>query len=417
MTKNTFKQSKTNDKYRGIFSFEFDDKSKDGGEPEIPEKIHLIPMGQWDHDLYGPIIINNADIREFIQNFNAGIRKGVFITAGHEGFEELPAVGWVTEVEARDTGLWGTVAWNDSGKELLKQKAFKFFSPEMCRDYEDPQTHEYYRNVMTGGALTKSPYFKELEAIVFSEPKLKSNFKHNENMTKSIDEVLALDITALSDEDKAVLKENADKLTDEQKVTYASVLEVKATEDEPEPKTAEEKQAEEEANIAAGLNPDGSAKDTTTQEHSDKNGNVVISASEYKALQKKANEGAQAFAAMEKAEITNAFEKMVFSATNKNGKFLPKVGTELRKFMEGLKKDQREAFSVLVASIPSTAIFNEVGGADAVDGTAQAEVDSKIAEKMKLNDKMTYSGALKQVMAENKGLEERYDSELVVSKK
>lgn len=215
-----YKKTKVNDKFKGIFPFEFAEKDDKG----IPKKIHLVPMGQWEHDLYGPIIINQTDINEFMQNFNQGVRKGVYITQGHEGWEELPAVGWITEVESRSNGLWGSIDWNTEGIRTLKEKEFKFFSPEMCRDYEDPETHQLYRNVLTGGALTKSPYFKELESIVFSDKNIISKF-NEETMPKTLEEVLALDVTVLTDEDKNVIKENADKLSDEQKVTYASVLE------------------------------------------------------------------------------------------------------------------------------------------------------------------------------------------------
>ena len=43
--------------------------------------------------------------------------------------QPAPAVGWITDMEARDTGLWGKVTWNQDGASLLKDRAYKYISP------------------------------------------------------------------------------------------------------------------------------------------------------------------------------------------------------------------------------------------------------------------------------------------------
>ena len=120
---------KTSEKHVGVFPFEFDGMmdmpDMEMPMPAIPSIIHVIPIGEWEHSVYGTIKITPADIRQFASNFSSGIRKGVFITAGHEGHEELPAVGWFTGMEVRDNGLWGMVEWNSEGMELLCDKAYK----------------------------------------------------------------------------------------------------------------------------------------------------------------------------------------------------------------------------------------------------------------------------------------------------
>jgi phage I-like protein len=411
MTKE-FKKTKTNDKYRGIFPLEFGEKKKND-EGEIPDTIHMIPVGQWEHDLYGPIIINSSDIREFIQNFNARVRKGVFITAGHEGYEELPAVGWVTEVEQRDDGLWGKVEWNERGRTALTEKEFKFFSPEMCRDYEDPETHQFYRNVVTGGALTKSPYFKELQSIVFSDKNLQTKFNEKQTMSKTLEEILAIeDIATLTDEDKAVLKESADKLNDDQKVKYTAIIDAPA---DGEAETEEAKVAREAKEAEEKAAADKAAADAAAaggeQALSEKK-MVTINASELAILRAKADKGDQAYRELETKEISDSLSKMIFSAENKKGRFLPKSQAGVKAFMEKLPKDMRKAFSDLIAELPENGKFSEVGANNAIDTTTQAEIDAKVATKQKDNPKMSYSDALKAVFSENGGLEERYDSEL-----
>lgn len=402
-----YKKTKTNDKYRGIFPLEFGEKKKND-EGEIPDTIHMIPVGQWEHDLYGPIIINSSDIREFIQNFNARVRKGVFITAGHEGFEELPAVGWVTEVEQRDDGLWGKVEWNERGRTALSEREFKFFSPEMCRDYEDPETHQLFRNVVTGGALTKSPYFKELQSIVFSDKKLQAKFNDKQTMSKTLEEILAIeDIATLTDEDKAILVASKETLTDDQKVKYTAIIDAPA-EETPAPETTEAPATDAPAEETPAPATDTPAGEQTLSEKK----MVTINASELAILRIKADKGEQAYRELEAKEISDSVSKMIFSAENKKGRFLPKSQAGVKAFMEKLPQDMRKAFSDLIAGLPENSNFSEMGANNAVDSTTQAEIDAKVATKQKDNPKMSYSEALKEVFSENGGLEERYDSEL-----
>lgn len=412
MSTAAIERHKAKDRYIGVFPLEFDDAGAEDDAPAIPGTIHLIPIGQWEHDLYGPILITAGDIREFVQNFNAGVRKGVFITAGHEGYEEQPAVGWITQVEARDDGLWGDVEWNDLGKGMLSDKQFKFFSPEFCRDYEDPQSHQIYRNVIVGGALTKSPYFKELEAIVFSDKKLK---KFNDTM--DLKALLAKKPEELSDAEKAFVKEHSSELSDEQKTAFKSVIEPAVAETEEEKATREEKEKGD-ANEAAGLNRDGSEK--AKVEASDRKV-VTMSSAEYDALKGKADQGAEAFAELKKQKMSSTIATLMFSESNKNGRFLPKSKDTLRAFMESLNDAQLAKFSALIAELPKTELFNEKGSDNTVvEGSVKAELNSKVETKLKASKEagkpMKYSDAVRAVFSENPGLDKRYDDELAADK-
>lgn len=412
---------KVSNKYIGIFPLEFDESADDATTANgvrIPSTIHVIPVGRWQHPVYGEIVITDSDIREFAMNFNAGIRKGVFITAGHEGAQELPAVAWFTQVEARETGLWGSVDWNDDGKELLSNKAYKFFSPEFYQQYEDSQTHQQYRNVLTGGALTKEPYFKELTPIVFSEPKIN---KFNESNTMNLKDLVAKKLEELTAEEKAFIKEHVAELSDAEKTALTSVIDEVETAEQKEAREAKEKTDKEAAdaaaaekatgdsNEAAGLNRDGTAKVAGSEK-------VQISASELAILRTAADQGKRAFAQLEKQDLDASIAKVVFSETNKNGKFLPKSLTSVRSFMESLNKAQRVAFSTLLNQIPASQVFNEIGSGAAAAATTTAEVEVLVKAKMDSNKALKYSEALKMVMSENKGLEERYDRDLPTAK-
>src|SRR5215210_834628 len=89
-------------------------------EDETSIEIQVIPCGEWEHAVYGPMRITAADITEFVRNFNAGIRNDIPITEGHEVMEQKPAIGWFRELYDRGgDGLYAKVEWNEKGQDLL----------------------------------------------------------------------------------------------------------------------------------------------------------------------------------------------------------------------------------------------------------------------------------------------------------
>lgn len=385
---------------------------------EAPAEIHVVPCGVWDHPAYGLMEITPTNISEFVQNFNAGIRRDLPITAGHDnGMSggELPAIGWFKELINRgQEGLYAKVEWTDEGKGLLKDGAFKYFSPEFYQQYEDPETRRVYNYVLVGGALTNKPYFKELEAVVmsFSEPSILNQF-NDSHKTMDIKTIVAKKASELNAEEKAFLKAHKAELTAEQVTAFAEVV------NDPAPaKTAEEIAAEEKAtgdtNEAAGLNRDGSAKTPVTASEP-KKGIIQMSEVEVTALRAAADKGVQAFAELDKMKVGTLVTGMLFSETNKKGHILPKQKDAVVAFMSELSAKQRDQFVNIVNSIPEvTQIFTEVGDQGGTVSTAKAaifaEINAKVTELMKTETKLTFSQALAKVNKLNPELAKRYES-------
>lgn len=372
----------TKDKLR--FKLEFKEGQKE---------VHIIPTGKWDHPAYGEMEITPKDIKEFKKNFDAKIRKGVPITAGHDGFAESNAMGWITEVvDKGKKGLFAIIEWTKQGKTLLEEKSFKYFSPEYYREYEDPETRKKYANVLTGGALTNSPYFKKLKAVVFSDQDL-INF-NEKSMT--IEEILKKDVADLTDEDKTAIKE-AD-LTDEQKVDYKDILEEETEEkEEKEEKEETEEKTEEE-------------EDEGKEEV--KGSEVKISAAELQILKSNANAGAEAMKQLNEQNIAKVATKFEFSEANKdNGKFLPKSKDKVVSFMCSLSKEQNEKFQEILTELPKVELFGELGDSGSEGKSAMSEIEEKIKELQKEDSAMTYADGLKSVLASNPELSKKYDEE------
>lgn len=421
----------------------------DEGDAKVPERIHILPTGAWEHPVYGKIVITASDIAEFKANFDRGLRKGVPITEGHEIMDEKPAVGWFMELEdAVEQGLYAYVDWTKQGKDLLSSKSYKYFSPEFYREYEDPQTREIYRNVLVGGALTNKPYFKELEAIVFSEANIKNQLTYNETMPEEIKAILEKNSSEWTDDEKALVRANAGHLTDEQKEEHKAILEEsdagsdddkgdddsdkggedtgsddgaddaetdgdddKGGEDTDGAGSSDDEGGEADDTDAGGENTDEGSDNTGDKKEFTEDGKVKVSASYLKALETNANQGKEAFNELQKMRLDTAVKELTFSERNPKGRFLPKTETKLRKFMETLNAEQHSAFSELVKSIPASFNFDELGDDNAAETSAKREVETKVAAKMSEDKALKYSDALKQVFAEDENLAKRYNLE------
>ena len=375
----------------------FDEKS--AGEVSIPDEIHVLPTGTFKHPYYGEFTITSADISKIVRNFDVGIRSDLRITQGHDtgmGGVEAPAIAWFKTLrDAGVKGLYATIEWTEQGKELLKSKAFKYFSAELFRYYVDPQTGEEREMVLDGGALTNRPYFRQLDPVVsfsFSEGGVLHFSTDNQQSDMKIEELLAKDKAQLTSEEKAFIKANKDSLSDEQKASHKDVIE-----DAPAPA------------------PTPAPAPEPTPAPAPAGESVSISASEYAILKEKADAGHKALEKLEASEREAAIKAMTFSSTNKDGKFAPAQTAALNTFMTTLNEAQRKQFKELVDGMPKMQSFKEIGGQGAEldkDRDVFAEVNKEVNAKMKENTSLGFSKALSAVFNEKPELREAYQKKM-----
>ena len=372
--------------------------------------IQVLPFGLWKHPLYGKIKIKESEMTEFIKNFDNGIRKDLPITEGHSvGEEEKPAIGWFRELvnKGRD-GLWAVIEWTEQGKSLLQEKAYKYFSPEFYSTYEDPETHKIYTNVLVGGALTNRPYFKGLQAVMLSE------FTFDENMLE-LKDIITKDASELSDDEKNFLKENKEELSDDQKETYKDVLAEDKDEggdDDDKGDDDEDKDKDEDKNDDEG--DEDKDKDENKDEDKSKvegSEKVMIDGKTLKMLERNAQEGVQAAAELRTQKAEGYVEKLTFSETNKNGTVLPKSRDKVVKFLLSLSEKQQTAFKAILAELPKSAVFSELGKGDGMPIKASEQVQELTKGKMDKDKELSYRQALEQVFAENPELSEQVEGE------
>lgn len=386
------------------------------GSGDLPTEIQVIPCGEWNHPFYGPMKIAPSDIKEMKNNFDSGVRLDLPITAGHDnGMSggELPAVAWYKEVHDRGKdGLWATVEWNEKGEAHLKGKEYKYFSSEFFDTYANPTDGKIYKNVLCGGALTNKPFFKELEPVgTFSETGIMS-FTFNASM--NLKDILAKDVKTLSEAEKTFLREHKEELNDEQKSAFASVFDEGDGGGEGGGEEGGD-QGGDEGGEDGGEGGAGGNQITASE--------VKISASELAALRAQANEGAKAFAEVEKMKLGEEVGRLVFSATNADGRIKPGQKTAVVELMFSLNAKQRDQFRNILSNLPKAdkSIFDEIGDGGAPEQTKEAiaaQVKGLANEKVKASEgKLSYAAAVQQVYAEKPELQKAYNDALAAEAK
>lgn len=123
---------------------------------DAPEWVHLFPAGRMigrdgrQFDLADP----SAVIRDFRQ-------RGVDLPIDYEHQNDrpearlhgpVPAAGWIKELRADDTGLWGRAEWTATAREMIARREYRFVSPSFAYH---PQSRAILR--LKGAGLVHNP--------------------------------------------------------------------------------------------------------------------------------------------------------------------------------------------------------------------------------------------------------------------
>ena len=214
-------------------------------------EMPIFPVGSFmtHHDIPEGFDIDDETIRGFIESFRLNIpQKHIPVYVGHDETTGRPARGWVTELINKGRhGLWGVVELTKTGAQLVKDRSYKYISPEWSFDFIDPRSGAARKNVLQAISLVNEPYFL-MPALTASKKRniniIKSNMNLEELSKKAVDE--------LTVEEKAYLlehKSELDELDMEEGVRetlYSAIEPEKSEGDEDDDKDAEGKEKDEE---------------------------------------------------------------------------------------------------------------------------------------------------------------------------
>ena len=198
----------------------------------LPNQIEIMRTGKWKHSIYENLEITENTIDCIIKNFENNVR-GIDISFDLEHGEtnhKSEAVCWVKKLIKKGSTLLAEIEWTDFGKEKVKSKSFRYFSPEFKFIYTDAESGKTYNNVLFGGALTNRPFIKNMSPLMLSEtvnpidlngelysPCISDNEKGDKGMNKKLLEALKLSETSTEAEIETVVNkmiEDSKKLSE-----------------------------------------------------------------------------------------------------------------------------------------------------------------------------------------------------------
>jgi len=135
----------------------------------VPSRVNALVLGKFSHPVHGEIEITKERLQRFASNVNDNVR-GIDLDIDYDHKDKRnDAAGWVKTANVDDEGrLWYDIEWTDEARQAIKDKKYRYFSPEFLDEWEGPDG-TVHSDVLFGGALTNRPFLKGLVPINFSE--------------------------------------------------------------------------------------------------------------------------------------------------------------------------------------------------------------------------------------------------------
>jgi phage I-like protein len=148
-----------------LSSLQFDE----GSDDTMTSTFMAMPYGEYTHPVYGKINFTPevaTQAAEHVMKKSRG--QDLDIDYDHKQYSG-EAAGWVKGAEVRSNGLYLTVSWTKKAWQSIKDKAYRYFSPEFADEWKHPKTGEVHKNILFGGGITNRPFLKDILPLNMSE--------------------------------------------------------------------------------------------------------------------------------------------------------------------------------------------------------------------------------------------------------
>ena len=227
----------------------------------VTSSIQVFRTGTFYHPTYGKITITEDTLKNMVKNFNENKPRTpteMVVDYDHLSIEnEEPvggeAAGWVKAL-TNGSALFAEVEWTDEAANRIRDKKFRFISPEWHMNYPDKESNKTIGPTLLSVALTNRPFLEGMEPVVLSD-ELAGSFMFSEQAVKAMlpmEEQVAIDDAKAALEagvggkeksnfKEAVVEEELRKLLgiDEESDILETVRALKAKADEPAQGTEE----------------------------------------------------------------------------------------------------------------------------------------------------------------------------------
>lgn len=176
--------------------------------------IQGLPLGSYQHAIWGEITITPERVANFVRNFYEKVREtDLDIDFDHKAKEEK-AAGWIIDVDDRGPqGLWLLVEWTPLAAQSIRDKEYRYFSPEFADEWTNQRTGQTYNDVLFGGGLTNRPFLRDIAPINLSE--LGQNNNQGEDMdelVKFLSEALGIELSDKEEDSETNLQKVGDAI-------------------------------------------------------------------------------------------------------------------------------------------------------------------------------------------------------------
>jgi len=141
-------------------------------------KIPIFRLGKWKHPAYGTIEGTQEKFNQMMDNFRKNVLgRPPFARLGHDKdnaptFGDAPAEAWVSDLVQEGSVLYA-LAWptNAGFVEAVRNKRYRFASPEYEPDYLDKESGAKVGPVLMAIGMTNEPFLTRLpDAMVLADP-------------------------------------------------------------------------------------------------------------------------------------------------------------------------------------------------------------------------------------------------------
>jgi hypothetical protein len=136
---------------------------------ELSQEIQLLKTGDFYHD--GEILKITPDTLTALEkNFSEGVR-GIDLMLDYKHESEDVAAAWFNKVRLSADGkqLFATVDWTPRGRQVVKDREYRYVSAEFHPNYMNNETGKKHGPTLLGAALTNRPVIKGMKPTILSE--------------------------------------------------------------------------------------------------------------------------------------------------------------------------------------------------------------------------------------------------------
>jgi phage I-like protein len=133
--------------------------------------ITAMRVGEYQHPMHGTISFTPDRLKRFadsVKNKVRGIALDIDYDHKADPTKGNEAAGWVEDAKVEGDTLYLLVDWTKSAVEKIKEKAYRYFSPEFQDEWQD-STGVTHRDVLFGGGITNRPFLKDLLPVNLNE--------------------------------------------------------------------------------------------------------------------------------------------------------------------------------------------------------------------------------------------------------